>query len=153
MSGVLAETLFGPGSTPKDWALGVLFIAVIAGGFVIVGWVILQLVRASQTSSTKVVERILTEAGGRTPSVDDGVVVEFQFTVYTMFLLWGDQLSVQVRLPYWQARAALGKMLLHNLSRGWLGPGGVFVPVLTLIEYVQQRRHLTRQKRATERMP
>jgi hypothetical protein len=148
MGSVLGETLFGPGSTPNDWALGVFFLVVFAGGLVFVGWVILQLLRASQTKSTQAVERILKEVLSRAPTVDEGVPVELRFTVYTMFLLWGNQMSVQVRLPYWQARAALGKMLRHNLSRGWLGPGGVFVPVLTLIEYAQQRRSLTRQVRA-----
>ena len=148
MSGVLADTLFGPGSTARDWALGVLFLVLFAGGLLFAGWGILQLLRASQTKSGAAVERILMKVQSHAPTVDDGALVELRFTVYTMFLLWGNQISVQVRLPYWHARAALGKMLRHNLSRGWLGSGGVFVPVLTLIEYAQQRRSLTRQVRA-----
>jgi len=148
MSGLLADTLFGPGSTPQDWALGVLFLVIFAGGLVFVGWIILQLLRASQTKSAQAVERILMDVQSRPPTVDDGVPVDLRFTVYTMFLLWGNQISVQVRLPYGHARLALGKMLRHNLSRGWLGPAGVFVPVLTLIEYAQRRRSLSRQMQA-----
>jgi hypothetical protein len=147
---VLADSLFGPRSTPGDWALGACIILVIVGGFVCVGWVILQLLRASQTKSTQAVERIVLQVQSSVLALEQEPAVELRFTVYTMFLLWGNQTSVQMRLPCSQARAALGKMLRHNLARGWLGPGGVFVPVLTLIEYAQQRRSLTRQARSVE---
>lgn len=73
------------------------------------------------------------------------VLVEFRFTSYTGLVFYVRQQSCAYRLPQELALPTLRRLLKHNLTRGLLGPGCVFIPFLTLAEYWQQKRRILAQ--------
>lgn len=144
----LGDVLFGPGSTFGDHLLGILFIAIGAGLLLLLGWIIVQLFRASQRSTNADHLRTFSDINSAPADPADGPIVQLTYTRYTMFLFWGEQRTISVALPQKKAELLLRNLLRHNLTRGWFGPWGVFVPFLTLVEYRSQRKSIARQAAA-----
>lgn len=70
--------------------------------------------------------------------------VNLVFHTYTGFLAWFTQTRHNLLLPPDQAKILLKRMLKHNLTWGLFVYGGIFVPILTLIEYYQQKKKIAR---------
>jgi len=128
-----------------DKAGQLLAVLVIIGVFGVVGWGILQLLRASRRSETDRINRLTPSA--TVSNGNDIKTVEFCFTTYTGFGLWMIQRQQAYRLPSEQALTFLKQLHYHNLTRGLLGPGLVFIPFLSTIDYLGQKRSIQRQER------
>lgn len=66
--------------------------------------------------------------------------VRIVFHRYTGFLLTMRQERIDAILPFDDAETALRQARRHNLTRGLLGPGAVFVPILALFEFRSQMK-------------
>lgn len=73
------------------------------------------------------------------------------FHTYYGFIAWFTQTTHHVALPPQDARVLLGRLLRFNLTWGLFTWGAFFVPILSAINYLQQRRSIARQEMAAKR--
>jgi hypothetical protein len=66
--------------------------------------------------------------------------VHLVFHTYRGILIYWRQTRYDMVLPAADAKIVLGRMYRHNLTHGLLCAGGVFVPILTTLEYYKQRK-------------
>jgi hypothetical protein len=140
--GLLANTAFGPGSTLSDNLMGVAEIVFGVGFFFFLGWGILKLLRASDRTVQHTQQKVLKKIS---PAQPGDTMISFTYTTYFGFVLWMTQVTCEYQLPASQAMPTLNALLRHNLTRGLLGPGAVFVPILATLDYWKQRRIITVQ--------
>lgn len=100
-------------------------------------------VRAMRTPPQKRFRRIYDGITQPTESRPGLVFIEFH--TYDGFLVWFTQTAHQGYYPPDEARLLLGRLARYNLTWGLFAAGGVFVPILTLINYWSQRRSIKRQ--------
>jgi hypothetical protein len=144
--GMLARVLFAPDAPLSDKVLGIAIILAFAGALFILGWGILKVLRLSKSAAAGNEERIMALAAAEMRESMGQREVVFKFTTYTGFGIWLVQSTRVYALPHDVAARVLKRLLRHNMTIGLIGPGLVFVPFLSLMEYWQRQREIARQK-------
>jgi hypothetical protein len=104
----------------------VTFIAIVVVPFLIV--------RARRRS-------LANAAKDRSASQTPGMV-RFVFHKYSGFFVVMRQSTYDTVLPIADAEALLKKFVLHNMTWGLIGCGAVFVPILTLVDWLAQKKRI-----------
>ena len=147
---MLARVLFAPDAPLSDKLLGVAIIAVFAGLFFLLGWVILKLLRFSKRVAGGVADDVAINSIDPANQHIGQHEVVFTFTTYTGFGVWVVQSTRRYALPYDAAKEVLRKLLRHNCTWGLLGPFLIFVPFLSLAEYSKRLKEIDRQRQGFE---
>lgn len=72
--------------------------------------------------------------------------VVLTYETYHGFIAWFTQTTHRIALPPQDARILLGRLFRFNLTWGLLTWAAIFIPLFAGINYVQQRRSITRQE-------
>jgi hypothetical protein len=128
---------------PPSWVLPVFVVAYIAL-LVALGWVILQgyrwLARAADRSRPRAFEGLAIRDAPARGLV--GVV----FHTYYGFLVFAIQTEHRFWAPPEDARLALWRLHLFNLTWGMFVHGPLVIPLLSLANYFVQKRSIRRQE-------
>lgn len=82
------------------------------------------------------------------PGLGPGPMVTIVFHTYSGLVVYMTQVRHELRLPSRAARLLLWELVKFNLSHGMLGPGCLYVPLLTWMEYRSQLRRIAARERA-----
>ena len=121
------------------------FPIVVLAGFVIVGVVVLYLFRAYNHLAERSLKKIYASTT-QSPEPREGFVL-LQFHTYHGFIGWFSQAEHNIYLPASDALRILNRLLRFNLTWGLFTWGAIFIVILSLFNYVGQRRSISHQLR------
>jgi len=120
-------------------------IAVVIGMaiFIALGAIVLLLFRGYETFAQQALSRRYAGLAIHSPPEPGDVILVFH--TYHGLIAWFTQTPHVVALPAEDARVLLGRLLRFNLTWGLFTAGAIFVPPLSIMHYIGQRRSITRQ--------
>jgi len=121
-------------------------LVIILFGCVIVAvlaFVFLRFYRRYESLAQAALERSYKDLTAHSvPLVGDVILL---FHTYHGLVFWFTQTKHHIALPPDDARVLLGRLARFNLKWGLVTYGALFVPILTVSNYVAQRRSIARQ--------
>jgi hypothetical protein len=133
----------------REILIAIPYLAAALGILVALFWVVLQFYRWVERRAERKLRRIFEET--EVPIKPGPGDVAIRFHTYHGFLFWGTMTEHRLTLPPDKARLLLKRLHRFNLTSGMLSRFFLFVPLVSLANYLIQRRRIRLQERTLER--